>query len=92
MKKKTAKFLRDIPGFTGDARAYELSEPLEGASFVIVSATVAMFSGSETYIFPATRESLECNEPSGWLELEGSYRGGLSHERALENAGYEVMP
>ncbi len=92
---KTAKYLREIHGWRGDARVYELSEPMlyngeEGTSLVIVSAITAMISGPETYIFPATEESLENDQPSSWCELDGSYRGGLSHEEALQNAGYEV--
>lgn len=87
---KTAKYLRNVTGWTGDARVYELSEPLEGAKFVIVSATVALYTGAETYIFPATVGSLEEDDPSDWGELEGSYRGGLSHADALEGAGYVI--
>lgn len=86
---KTAKFLRGLD-WTGDARVYHLSEPHEGASLVIVSATDAPFSGPETYLFPATEESLEKGDPSSWGELGGSFRGRKDHAEALRNAGYEV--
>jgi hypothetical protein len=94
-----ATFIRNLDGWRGDARLYKLLEPIEydkpygendppakKTSYVIVSAVVVMFSGSETYIFPADEngESLDMGE------LGGSYRGGLSHKLALSNAGYEV--
>ena len=64
---KIAKFVKDCEGFTGSAKLYELSEPIEydkpwdeedttpakKTKFVVVSATHVMFSGAETYIFPA---------------------------------------
>lgn len=99
MTTKTAKFIRSIPGWTGDARLYELSDPVEyghslgsdipksRATHVIVSATNAMFSGPETYIFPADGKT---DDPLDWRELEGSFRGGKDHERALRAAGYVV--
>lgn len=89
---KSARYVRDIKGWTGDASVYELSEPLDGFSLVIVSATHAYVTGPETYIFGATVESLEQNSAEDYSELEGSYRGGLSHRAALLGAGYEVLP
>lgn len=96
---KTAKLIKRLEGFTGDARLYELSEPVEydklwGESdapakttrFVIVSATHAMFSGPETYIFPADENGNVIN----WGELDGSGKGSLSHESVLEDAGYAL--
>lgn len=95
---KTAKEVKRLEGFTGDARLFELSEPIEygydyeteqyksSTAFVVVSATGAMFSGPETYIFPADAQG----EIESWIELDGSYRGGLDHSQALRGAGYEV--
>ena len=91
---KTAQFVKDVGSFTGSASLYKLSDPVEygfddhrnTTEFVIVSATVALYSGPETYIFPAT----ESGEIADWGELEGSYRGGLCHETALEAAGFTV--
>ena len=89
---KTAKLVRVIEGWTGDARLYQLSEPIEHrddekTEYVIVSATVAPFSGPETYIFPSNSDG----EVENWGELEGSYRGGLDHAEALRGAGFEVI-
>jgi hypothetical protein len=72
--------------WTGTAKHYRCDPPLEGHEFVVASATVAMYSGPETYIFPADAEG----RVTGWGELEGSYRGGMDHDEALVNAGYEV--
>lgn len=95
---KTATEIGRLKDFTGDARLFRLSEPMPwdydweterdkaSTEFVVVSATNAMFSGPETYIFPANEQG----EIISWSELEGSYKGGLSHRTALLNAGYVV--
>ena len=96
MSAKTATIVaRNLPGYTGRASLYRVSEPVPyGApvngsmqrytSHVVVSATSVV--GPETYIFPA--------DPMGqvldWGELPGSQRGTLSHRVALQAAGYEV--
>lgn len=95
----TATLIRPLSGFTGEAALYRLDAPTtyertndEGeyvefsTDHVVVSATVAMFTGSETYIFPAD----ESGEVLSWLELDGSFRGGLDHEEALRRAGHSV--
>lgn len=96
--KKTAQFVKTLPGFTGTAKLYKLDPPMQitdwddkiigEAEYVVASATVAMFSGPETYLFPSTAKG----EIVGWSELRGSYRGGLDHTHALNGAGYEVAP
>ena len=75
-----------LPGFTGIASLYKLDPPLESGAFVIVSATNALFSGPETYIFAASPEGGIVS----WVELEGSFRGDLDHEKALRGAGYAI--
>lgn len=84
---KTAKLVKNLTGFNGEARLYRLSEPLEGNEFVAVSAVVAFYSGPETYIFPANSDG----KVASWGELDGSFRGSLDHEEALRGAGYEVI-
>lgn len=93
---KTATRLPDtkaLKGATGDMRLYRLDPPMEDeytegpVEYVVVSATVAMSSGPETYIFPADAEG----EITDWGELSGSYKGSLDHAQALANAGYEVV-
>jgi hypothetical protein len=96
----TATELKRLKDFTGDARLFQLSEPVaydydydteqykSSTEFVVVSAADVMFSGPETYIFPANAEG----EVIHWGELDGSFKGGLDHRRALTNAGFEVMP
>ena len=93
---KTAKYLGVPEDFRGDARAYELDPPLtyddgrHSTSLVIVSAAYVPYSGPETYIFAAKRVG-DVVDVADWMELPGSFRGGLDHEAALENAGYEVV-
>jgi len=100
MTKTATLVVKTRDGFSGDARLYKLSEPVSyevydadcgrttvETSHVIVSAVIAPFTGPETYIFPADESGAVLN----WAELEGSYRGGLSHETALRYAGFEVI-
>ena len=88
---KKAKFVKDVSGFTGIAKLYRVSPPVrfngqKRASWIIVSGVDAMFSGPETYIFPASAKG----EVRDWGELEGSFRGSIDHNQALRNAGYEI--
>ena len=89
----TATQVSTPTGFNGDARLYKVAPPMEygdglTTEFVIVSASNVPWSGPETYIFPADDEGKILN----WGELEGSFKGELNHETALEYAGYEVSP
>lgn len=91
MSKRTATKIKEGLDWQGDATLYQLSAPItyEGdrqTDFVWVSAVCAIFSGPETFIFPAD----DNGEVLGWAELEGSFRGGLDHERALRGAGYSL--
>ena len=78
------EFVRDLEGWTGYAALYKLSKEVTyddlTSNYIIVSATRAFFTGPETYIFFAT----ETGEEISFQELPGSYRGGLSHNEALE--------
>ncbi len=82
-----ATLIKDnLPDFQGHAALYRMNPPHEGNEFVIASAANALYSGPETYLFPADADG----RVIGWSELEGSYRGGLSHARALGRAGYSI--
>ena len=88
---RTATFVADVSDqFAGDAAVYRVEPPMdtdtEPTGHVVVSSAFVMLSGPETYIFPSD----EHGNVSSWLELEGSTRGNISHEDALENAGYRV--
>ncbi len=95
---KTATFLRDVSKQNrarGVQKLYQVTPPMKSQDwngnaaeyqYVIVSAVDVMFSGPETYIFPATAGG----EIAEWGELEGSFKGALDHEKALHNAGYTV--
>ena len=96
---KKAVFIKNLEGFKGDARLYRVlpamtsvsyedcGEVVESHDFVIVSAVDVLFSGPETYIFPATEEGKVVR----FSEMEGSFRGDLNHHEALARAGYEVV-
>src|SRR4030042_1439614 len=95
--KKTATFIKDLDGFKGEARLYKVSPPVKWGGdydggdtgetkYLVVSGVYAMFSGPETYIFPAD----ENGKVVDWGELDGSFQGGIDHVRALENSGYTV--
>ena len=94
--KKIATKIKRLEDFTGEAWLYRLSPPIivkadyDGGfngevEYIVVSATVALYSGAETYIFPANDKG----EVVDWGELDGSYRGGLDHIKALREAGYK---
>lgn len=86
---KTATLLKvGTSGSGAHYGVYRLSEPLEGYSFVRVSAATVAYSGPETYIFGCSTASGDVDD---WGELEGSYRGGLDRAKALSDAGYEVV-
>jgi hypothetical protein len=88
MKKKTARLVKKLDGFTGEAILYHCTPPMENKfPYVVVSATRAMFSGPETYIFPGNKDG----EVTDWGELNGSYHGGLSHAEALRRSGYSIV-
>lgn len=90
-----AKFVGNLGNPWRDARLYRVSPPVtfinredheETTEYVIVSAAMVPMVGPETYIFPAD----EAGQVLSWSQLDGSFRGGLDHERALRNAGYSV--
>ena len=74
--------IRDIenpPGTIGE-RVQTLYACTSGKHpFVVVSA-IRHDWAHETYIFPANAEG----DITDWHELPGSYRGGMSHEEALD--------
>lgn len=94
---KTATYIKTLDGFKGEARLYAVAPPIEERNwddeveathdYVIVSGVYAMFSGPETYIFPADAEG----NITSWLQLDGSFQGEIDHEQALSNAGYTVL-
>lgn len=92
-----ATFIKNCDGFTGVAKLYKLSPPLADepwdeddeptlSEYVLVSGVNAMFTGPETFIFPAD----ENGSVTSCGELPGSFRGSIDHEQALANAGYQV--
>ena len=86
----TATKLKAISGMKGVAFLYRCEPPMpdydnKAHEYVVVSAADAMFSGPETYIFPANADG----EITDWGEMPGSFRGSLDHNQALRNVDYE---
>ena len=88
-----ATFVKDIQNNRSSEKLYRLSEPVETddgdtTEYVVISALAsAMDTGMpETYIFPADSDG----NITGWGEMDGSYRGGTSHEKAIADAGWEL--
>lgn len=90
----TATFIKTVPA-RGDMRLYRLDPSIKGEGrdgfpvqfeHVVVSAAVVPYTGPETYIFGCDSEGKDID----FMELDGSFRGGLDHRQALSNAGYEI--
>lgn len=83
-----AHFVKQRNG-NGDGRVYRVEPPVsvEGVEYdhVWVSAVNDGYC-HETYIFPCDA----AGKVADWGELDGSYRGGSDHAKALRRAGYEV--
>lgn len=91
MQPKIAIRIKSLDNFKGHAALYRCIPPMIdyngiGHQHVIVSAADVPYSGPETYIFPSDEDG----NVISYNELNGSYRGGLNHFIALENAGYEL--
>lgn len=98
---QTATFVKRLTeSFTGDARLYKLSQPIEyqdwdsekedyvtkSSEYVVVSAASVPFSGPETYMFPSDSEG----HITDWGEIGASQKGHVSHETVLQESGYEM--
>lgn len=91
---RTRELVRDLEGFRGEAKLWRVTPAVKWGNhyqgdaggeteYIVSSAVVAMFSGPETYLFPADADG----EVLDWSELPGSYRGGLSHDAAMDGLG-----
>lgn len=83
---RIATYIKPASQLRGDARLYQLSEPLEGSVHVVVSG-IGNEWGAETYIFAADSKGSVTN----WGELPGSFKGAIDHAAALRDAGYEIV-
>ena len=90
----SARKIRDLTGFRGEAALYELSEPTtfvdlgqtHQTRFVVVSAIECELGDhtEETMIFPANAEG----EIVSWLELHADC-GSLDHAQVIYVAGWK---
>ena len=90
-----ANFVKDMSSeFHGDAELFKIepaweftdwSEETRIIEYIVVSATIVMFSGPETYIFEADSDGKIID----WGELPGSFQGSCDIDEALKN--FEVI-
>jgi hypothetical protein len=91
--KGEAVFVKDIKDWISNAKLFKLDSKVyydkggkqKQTQYVIVSAVIA--EGPETYIFPADRNGKCLN----WGELNGSFKGGLDHKKALNGLGFKIV-
>lgn len=81
-----ARLVRMLPEQPGGAALYELSSPLSGSGYVIVSSAIIPMAGSETVILPSDADGRVIAS----VRLPGSARERLEHEDALSLAGYRL--
>ena len=89
--RKSAVAIKNVKEAKGSACLYKLSDPLMGYEYVVVSAAKDARDShdqvvGETFIFGSD----ESGKVKSFLELPGSYRGGLDHQKALNDAGYDI--
>jgi hypothetical protein len=89
--RKSAIAIKNVKEAKGRACLYRLSDPLMGYEYVVVSAAKDARDRhneiiGETFIFGSD----ETGKVRSFLELPGSYRGGLDHQKALNDAGYDI--
>jgi hypothetical protein len=89
--RKSAVAVKSVKEAKGRACLYKLSDPLMGYEYVVVSAAKDLRDTynnmiGETYIFGSD----ESGKIKSFLELPGSYKGGLDHQKALNDAGYDI--
>ena len=85
---KTATKVKDLEThrLMHSSALYRLSDRLKGFDYVVVSAVLAPYV-HETYIFGSDRHGKIID----WEQLPGSIPDCYSHEKALNNAGYEML-
>ena len=86
--RKSAVALRNVKETQGRACLYKLSEPLIVYEYVVVSAVKSNLTDreGETLIFGSD----DTGKIKSFLELPGSYTGGMEHDKALNDAGYDI--
>lgn len=94
---KIARFIKNLPRISScvDQKLYELDPPIlnhmESTSYKYVIVSASSRFTPETFIFGAIYEDgKERFVVDNWGDLPGSSQGTLSHEEALNNAGYTV--
>tara|TARA_R100000234_G_scaffold59088_1_gene35712 strand:- start:371 stop:664 length:294 start_codon:yes stop_codon:yes gene_type:complete len=86
--RKSAIAIKNIKEAGGNACLYRLSDPLMGYEYVVVSAVKSRLTDldGECLIFGSDNTG----KIKSFLELPGSYSGGMAHDKALNDAGYDI--
>src|SRR5699024_1016906 len=80
----TARRVRRLTGFQGEAVLWQVQPPIEGMQHVITSTAIRSDGKTETLAFPADRTG----KVTDWSELGGGV--GMTHEQALALSGCVV--
>lgn len=83
----------EMANWNGDARLYKVDPPLDGHHYVAVEVWPASDQfEAETHVYAAWRNGGAIAHPDGGLSPQRRYAGDLTHEQALNQLGYEVVP
>jgi len=100
-EKKVARFVRKMKGLS-DAALFRCAPlmacekyggkgndyiPSETEYVIVSSAVGCLDKLPQTYIFPCDATG----KITDWGQLRGSFSGGFNHEKALNNAGYDIV-
>lgn len=94
---KTAEFIKTYWIDTDvDKRLYKLSEQVQylygyddlKTEFIVVSGCyIKAIDREETYIFASDKTGkITC-----WAEMDGSFNGGIDHEKAINDLGFSLV-
>lgn len=95
--KKIARKIKKLDNFQGEAWLYKIDPPakeepvlcdeVSESEYIVSSAVSTMFGSSETFLFLCDKDGNVLN----WGELEGSFCGGMDNDKAVRDAGYEII-
>ena len=79
-----SKFVTKIKDVNNRQVLWKAEPPLDGHEYIVTSQSNVMFTGAETYIFPADKDGKIID----YGGLRGSYRGELNHKKCFASIGY----
>jgi hypothetical protein len=76
-----------IKDFNNGKAVYGVKPPMKDYDDQDVEIVLISAAHGETYIFPADIDG----KVTDWGELPGSQKGTLSHQKVLNDAGYDII-